>query len=65
MNQDRNEKEPKNAVWQVVNDPAEMDDLMGLALRDLRKKFDASMESRFEKILSWDNDYDPGRYESN
>lgn len=55
MYKDRNDLNKENQGWKIINDAAEMDDLLNLALlRDLKRKFDESLESRFEKILSWD-----------
>ena len=59
MNQDRNEKSQENPAWKVVNDSAELDDLLNLALRDLKRKFDQSFETKFEKTLSWDGYPEP------
>ncbi len=60
MFQDRNDLNKENAAWTVINDPVEIDDLMSLALRDLKRKFDESIESRFEQSLDLTDYPGPG-----
>ncbi|WP_150112148.1 hypothetical protein [Desulfonatronovibrio hydrogenovorans] len=51
MFKDRNKINRNNSEWRNFKDPGEIDDLMSLALRDLKRKFNEPDESRFEKVL--------------